>query len=210
MPSNSWRDLATCAACLSCAGVLWIYLRGTSLSRLGGKLAILLSAVGVALLRGPWWSEDGSRLVLVLASVGLLRQLPRLPIGRVSRRIDEEDEAQAIVDRAVVAASLTRDDGTLLAVNPAGSRMLGHPLEEIDGFRWERSVHPDDRDENARWVRNYCAKRTRRLSFRFKWLHPARGTIALSAHPERLPDGKILWYLTDESLEVARESLENV
>jgi PAS domain S-box-containing protein len=191
-------------------------------SRGAATLALLISCIAIYGARkgfGPFVAEDPNKSLLFLQAFMATITMVALVLASVVREQqratqalrDSEERFRVLADSAPVLIWVNGREGCQF-VNRAYREFFDRPEEELLGFGWTSSVHPDDRQS---YVQAYEKAAANRLPFQAEVrLRRADGqyrSVLSTGEPRLLPSGEWIGYVgscTDiTELVQAREAL---
>ena len=123
-----------------------------------------------------------------------------------------ERELQQLVDATPSLLHTARPDGHIDFFNRGWLQLLGLRLEDVEGWRWTSSIHPDDREEFvANWRESLSTgqpfeaeSRVRRADGEYRWFLHRKEPV----HDQR---GQIVkWYGSSIDIEDRRRAEERI
>jgi two-component system, cell cycle sensor histidine kinase and response regulator CckA len=106
-----------------------------------------------------------------------------------------DDRFGVLFETSPVGMAFASLDGTVVAVNPAACRLWGRTEDELVGSPGPQLVHPDDRDEAARGIRQLLVCGVAEVRVERRYVQPS-GTVIwaeMVTQAVRAPDGAPLY-----------------
>ena len=106
--------------------------------------------------------ESSSRVIRVDETVfyqSIMRDISQRKVAEQAM-LESEARFRAVFEKAGIGIALTEPGGRFLETNHALHEMFGYSAEELKQFSFDMLLHPDDRQQNSRYLQIQAARNT--------------------------------------------------